>query len=171
MFIPVVTKDMQLFQTRQPLARLKNVRSRAQSLGTNLNSSISNGSAKVHVSTNCIVTPTNRASSQRNSQSVGALPTSAQLAFASTSLNSRSPPKSGSLRKPLESIAEGVPFRCVKKKNETNASAKPSFSFTANTLQSTVRKKIDDTNGNNIDENEGLFLIIKICLYFNIIKF
>lgn len=137
MFVPVVTKDMHLFQSRQPQVRLKNVRSRAQSLGTNLSS---NGNAKVHVSANCIVAPTNR--TQRGTQSVGALPTSAQLASVSISSNSRSPPKIGSFKKQLDPIVEGVAFSCSKTIRNTRTSGKPLSSFTSdNILLSTARKK------------------------------
>uniref|UniRef100_A0AC34Q5U8 Uncharacterized protein n=1 Tax=Panagrolaimus sp. JU765 TaxID=591449 RepID=A0AC34Q5U8_9BILA len=88
MLAPIVTKDMKLF-TSKPIhtARIKNVRSRAQSLQDFANSNTNKQRVKI--------APT----SQRNAQSVGNL---------SLPNLSRSPPKSSSMRQPLAAIAEGV---------------------------------------------------------------
>ncbi|KAI1725750.1 hypothetical protein DdX_02427 [Ditylenchus destructor] len=116
MFVPVVNKDMQLFPAnRQTLPpRIKNVRSRAQSLEDNLQAvnHAMNGNAP-SVTANAIAgrqIVTVRSGRQRNAQSVGSLPTSPALALIPPA---KSPPKlsnSGSMRKPLDPIVEGVPL-------------------------------------------------------------
>lgn len=87
MLAPIVTKDMKLFQSKNlHAARIKNVRSRAQSLQDFANTNGNKQRVKV------------APAAQRNAQSVDNL--SLPL--------SRSPPKSSTLKKPLAAIAEGV---------------------------------------------------------------
>lgn len=88
MLAPIVTKDMKLFPARPLPPRIKNVRSRAQSLQDFADANARKQSQVKQQSTR-----------QRNAQSVGNL----------SSVSNRSPPK-GSLikRKPLDAIAEGV---------------------------------------------------------------
>jgi hypothetical protein len=88
MLAPIVTKDMKLFPTKPiPTTRIKNVRSRAQSL---------QDFAKPGNTTQRIkIAPTQK----RNAQSVGNL---------SLPNLSRSPPKLSTSRMPLAAIAEGI---------------------------------------------------------------
>lgn len=153
MFVPVVTKDMQLFQNanaaRNAAAniRLKNVRSRAQSLEDSLNKTnrgavgktvpISASTASVNMSLRA-----NRAAQrQRNSQSVGALPTTASLAIrqkngnnltnnsTTSSLNnglSRSPPKIRTIST-LDTIEEHLTLATTTNKENENTGKKLIF--------------------------------------------
>uniref|UniRef100_A0A0M3HP08 Ovule protein n=1 Tax=Ascaris lumbricoides TaxID=6252 RepID=A0A0M3HP08_ASCLU len=86
MLAPIITKDMKLFPSRPLPAKIKNVRSRAQSLDDLKNRSLARSN----------LTPVRH----RSSQSVGHLPTA-----------SRSSPKASlAVRKPitLDAIVEGV---------------------------------------------------------------
>uniref|UniRef100_A0A7E4W229 WH2 domain-containing protein n=1 Tax=Panagrellus redivivus TaxID=6233 RepID=A0A7E4W229_PANRE len=105
MLAPIVTKDMKLFNSR-PIhtARIKNVRSRAQSLQDFPNAN--NNKQRVKIA------PAN----QRNAQSVGNL---------SLPNLSRSPPKTSSMRKPLAAIAEGVEMPTSSSTANVNASLPP----------------------------------------------
>lgn len=89
MLAPIVTKDMKLFPTKPiPTSRIKNVRSRAQSLQDFANTN--NAKQRVKVAP----------AQKRNAQSVGNL---------SLPNLSRSPPKTSTVnRMPLAAIAEGV---------------------------------------------------------------
>uniref|UniRef100_A0AC35GLH1 Uncharacterized protein n=1 Tax=Panagrolaimus sp. PS1159 TaxID=55785 RepID=A0AC35GLH1_9BILA len=88
MLAPIVTKDMKLFQTKPiPTTRIKNVRSRAQSL--------QDFAKNTSTSQRIKIAPTQK----RNAQSVGNL---------SLPNLSRSPPKLSTSRMPLAAIAEGI---------------------------------------------------------------
>uniref|UniRef100_A0A915LME1 Uncharacterized protein n=1 Tax=Meloidogyne javanica TaxID=6303 RepID=A0A915LME1_MELJA len=105
MLAPIVTKDMKLFPSQPLPARIKNVRSRAQTVSSNTHLVIAANAARA-----------------RNSQSIGSLPTNSVLAtsFQNAQTNNavmvipsaKTPPKystsSASLRKPLDAIVEGV---------------------------------------------------------------
>lgn len=153
MFVPVLTKDMQIFQqqanNRQHAAtNIKNVRSRAQSLEKNLNKAsgaatsfesskvsapISASTASVHLAARNRVMTTGAVSSRtRNSQSVGSLPTTSSLAVRqlkntpdNSSIVSRSPPKiSVGKLSTLDPIVEGIPLVTNDKENDNSSGDK-----------------------------------------------
>ncbi|KAL7070621.1 hypothetical protein ACQ4LE_010635 [Meloidogyne hapla] len=122
MLAPIVTKDMKLFPSQPLPSRIKNVRSRAQSLQDFANGNAIHVTSSSAVSSNTHLVSTANASRSRNSQSIGSLPTNTVLAssFQNAQTNNavmiipsaKTPPKystsSASLRKPLDSIVEGV---------------------------------------------------------------
>ncbi|CAK5091698.1 unnamed protein product [Meloidogyne enterolobii] len=122
MLAPIVTKDMKLFPSQPLPARIKNVRSRAQSLQDFANGNAIHVTSSSAVSSNTHLVITANAARARNSQSIGSLPTNSVLAtsFQNAQTNNavmvipsaKTPPKystsSASLRKPLDAIVEGV---------------------------------------------------------------
>lgn len=113
MFVPVITKDMQLFpngKTALP-ARIKNVRSRAQSLEDFASSAVNRNGVSASTASVAVararIAPNHQR--QRNSQSVGS------LQMANGTLVSP-PAKSSSVRRPLDAIAEGVEMPATAKK-------------------------------------------------------
>uniref|UniRef100_A0A914L9N5 Uncharacterized protein n=1 Tax=Meloidogyne incognita TaxID=6306 RepID=A0A914L9N5_MELIC len=122
MLAPIVTKDMKLFPSQPLPARIKNVRSRAQSLQDFANGNAIHVTSSSAVSSNTHLVIAANAARARNSQSIGSLPTNSVLAtsFQNAQTNNavmvipsaKTPPKystsSASLRKPLDAIVEGV---------------------------------------------------------------
>uniref|UniRef100_A0A914Z8Q5 Uncharacterized protein n=1 Tax=Panagrolaimus superbus TaxID=310955 RepID=A0A914Z8Q5_9BILA len=102
MLAPIVTKDMKLFQTKPIPTRIKNVRSRAQSLQDFAKTTSTSQRIKI--------APTQK----RNAQSVGNL---------SLPNLSRSPPKLSNSRMPLAAIAEGIEVPSSSGGNLTNVPA------------------------------------------------
>uniref|UniRef100_A0A915N0B7 Uncharacterized protein n=1 Tax=Meloidogyne javanica TaxID=6303 RepID=A0A915N0B7_MELJA len=120
MLAPIVTKDMKLFPSQPLPARIKNVRSRAQSLQDFANGNAIHVTSSSAVSSNTHLVIAANAARARNSQSIGSLPTNSVLAtsFQNAQTNNavmvipsaKTPPKysTTSLRKPLDAIVEGV---------------------------------------------------------------
>uniref|UniRef100_A0A1I8BPD7 Uncharacterized protein n=1 Tax=Meloidogyne hapla TaxID=6305 RepID=A0A1I8BPD7_MELHA len=80
MLAPIVTKDMKLFPSQPLPSRIKNVRSRAQSLQDFANGNAIHVTSSSAVSSNTHLVSTANASRSRNSQSIGSLPTNTVLA-------------------------------------------------------------------------------------------
>uniref|UniRef100_A0A915NWC2 Uncharacterized protein n=2 Tax=Meloidogyne TaxID=189290 RepID=A0A915NWC2_9BILA len=80
MLAPIVTKDMKLFPSQPLPARIKNVRSRAQSLQDFANGNAIHVTSSSAVSSNTHLVITANAARARNSQSIGSLPTNSVLA-------------------------------------------------------------------------------------------
>nr|CAD2165424.1 unnamed protein product [Meloidogyne enterolobii] len=80
MLAPIVTKDMKLFPSQPLPARIKNVRSRAQSLQDFANGNAIHVTSSSAVSSNTHLVIAANAARARNSQSIGSLPTNSVLA-------------------------------------------------------------------------------------------
>ncbi|KAF7633140.1 hypothetical protein Mgra_00007419 [Meloidogyne graminicola] len=126
MLAPIVTKDMKLFPSQPLPARIKNVRSRAQSLQDFANGNAIHVSSSTAISSNTHLVIAANSARSRNSQSIGNLPTNTVLAtsFQNTQNNNAVMIIPSAKTPPKYSTSSGVELSAAQGSSSTQDSVK-----------------------------------------------